>query len=100
MWRLTAGRRTVFAYPQHHCHKLRLMTDVWQERQPHPKLLSWRSASACTAALLLFLLACVLTGCHPVSQVFDCRAVSAIPEHNIMLAGDRSGGIKIFQWKG
>jgi hypothetical protein len=31
--------------------------------------------------------------------VFDCRALAAIPEHNIMLAGDRNGTIKIFQWK-
>jgi hypothetical protein len=33
-------------------------------------------------------------------QVSDCRALAAIPEHHIMLTGDRSGGIKIFQWKG
>jgi hypothetical protein len=32
-------------------------------------------------------------------QVVDCRALAAIPEHNIMLAGDRNGTIKIFQWK-
>lgn len=33
-------------------------------------------------------------------QVADCRALAAIPEHHIMLTGERSGGIKIFQWKG
>jgi hypothetical protein len=32
-------------------------------------------------------------------QVPDSRALSAIPEHNIMLAGDRHGAIKIFSWK-
>lgn len=35
-----------------------------------------------------------------VLQVSDCRALAAIPEHNIMLTGERSGSIKIFQWKG
>ncbi|WIA30476.1 hypothetical protein OEZ86_000560 [Tetradesmus obliquus] len=33
-------------------------------------------------------------------DVPDSRALSAIPEHNIMLAGDRHGAIKIFAWKG
>jgi hypothetical protein len=32
-------------------------------------------------------------------QVPDSRALSAIPEHNIMLAGDQAGAIKIFSWK-
>lgn len=32
-------------------------------------------------------------------QVADCRALAAIPEHHIMLTGERSGSIKIFQWK-
>jgi hypothetical protein len=41
--------------------------------------------------LLLLLLFC--------SQVLDSRALSAIPEHNIMLAGDKAGAIKIFSWK-
>lgn len=33
-------------------------------------------------------------------DVSDCRALAAIPEHHIMLAGERNGSIKIFQWKG
>lgn len=41
---------------------------------------------------------CLLVLVH--SQVYDCRALAAIPEHHIMLAGERNGGIKIFQWKG
>lgn len=36
--------------------------------------------------------------CLP-SQVNDCRALAAIPEHHIMLTGERNGSIKIFQWK-
>lgn len=45
---------------------------------------------------------CALLGRLPLLplQVADCRALAAIPEHHIMLTGERSGGIKIFQWKG
>jgi hypothetical protein len=32
-------------------------------------------------------------------QVPESRALSGIPEHNIMLAGDKHGAIKIFSWK-
>jgi hypothetical protein len=48
---------------------------------------------------VLTLLLYSLLFCIPL-QVSDCRALAAIPEHNIMLTGERSGSIKIFQWKG
>jgi hypothetical protein len=32
-------------------------------------------------------------------QVYECRAMVALPETNTMVAGDRNGSVKIFQWK-
>jgi hypothetical protein len=42
---------------------------------------------------------CCYCCCSFAVQVPDSRALSAIPEHNIMLAGDKAGAIKIFSWK-
>eukprot|EP00877_Chromochloris_zofingiensis_P012486 jgi/Chrzof1/7491/Cz02g25260.t1 len=34
-----------------------------------------------------------------IPNVWDCRTMTSIPAANTMLAGDRSGSIKVFQWK-
>lgn len=36
-------------------------------------------------------------GCLP--NVWECRAMLTLPEAKTMLAGDRNGSVKIFQWK-
>ncbi|GBF95527.1 hypothetical protein Rsub_08508 [Raphidocelis subcapitata] len=36
-------------------------------------------------------------GCLP--NVVECRAMLTLPDANTMLAGDRNGSVKIFQWK-
>lgn len=33
------------------------------------------------------------------AQVNECRAMLALPDANTMVAGDRSGAVKIFQWR-
>jgi hypothetical protein len=35
----------------------------------------------------------------PAPQVYECRAMLTLPDANTMLAGDRNGAVKIFQWK-